>query len=382
MGGGSKTAMLMAGMLAATMAWGKGMDDLPAWNAKSSEATYAWFLENEYGVRPAAAEKPSVTFAPAEPDKVMMGGAARRKRVRVTYTGPYGTGSFVFTAFIPTAARKPASAFILICNRSPEKNIDPERNVTCDFWPAEEIVRRGYAAIAFWNGDLAPDEKAARNTKGVFAIYEPQGVTRAVNAWGTLSAWAWGASRVMDWVETEPTLDARHVGVVGHSRGGKAALLAGITDRRFAMACSNDSGCGGAKLNRMDLPKSEHYRQILKAFPHWFCANLKKSIDRDAEVECDQHQWVALMAPRLLCVASASRDAWAGPQGEFETCRRASGAWEAQGCKGFVAQGFPKPDDAYQEGSVSYHLRAGGHDLTAFDWNRYMDFADRHGWRR
>ena len=358
---------------------------VPAWNAANRAETLAWFLENEYGARPAAAERPDVTFAPACADRTMMEGRAVRKRIRATVRGPYGDLSFMITAFIPSAAQTPAPAFVLICNRD-ATNIDPERQEKSPFWPAEEIVARGYAAIAFCNAEVAPDFNFA-NTRGVFACYEryddvkPKRCHRPHNAWGTLSAWAWGASRVMDWIETEPRIDAKHVAVVGHSRGGKTALLAGVTDARFAMACVNDSGCSGAKLNRMDLPHSETIAIITRSFPYWFCNNYRMWCNRDAEMPFDQHQFLALMAPRLVAVASASEDAWAGPQGEFESCRLASGAWEACGAKGLVADAFPPPDTPLQDGSISYHVRTGKHNLTPYDWTVYMDFADRHGWR-
>ena len=358
----------------------KLLSDVPDWNAKSAEETRQWFLDQEYGVRPKGADKPAhLKFATACPDRVMMDGTAVRKRICIEYGGKYGTNAFAVTAFIPNR-KGPHPAFVLICNRDPAENIDPERVKKIDFWPAEEIVARGYAAIAFYNGDVAPDYNCG-NTEGVFASFERKRPYRLRNGWGTLSAWAWGASRVMDWIATEPTLDARHVAVVGHSRGGKTALLAGVTDRRFAMACVNDSGCSGAKLNRLDQPKSEHLADICSVFPYWFAPNYIRWVNRDAEMPFDQHQFLALMAPRLVAVASASEDAWAGPRGEYESCLCASGAWEAQGLKGFVTDGFPPPDTAQQEGSVSYHLRAGKHNLTLFDWNRYMDFADRHGWR-
>ena len=334
---------------------------VPDWNAASREETMKWFLENEYGVRPPAAENPDVSFSAIEPDAVMMDGAAVRKRVRITYRGPYGTNSFDVTAFVPKNAKTPSPAFLLICNRKPDENIDPTRRVKCDFWPAEEIVRRGYAAIAFYNGDIAPDWDTG-NTQGVFACYEKPGPYRRRNLWGTLSAWAWGASRVMDWIETEPTLDAAHVAVVGHSRGGKTALLAGVTDPRFAMACSNDSGCSGAKLNRMDLPESEHLVNICPTFPYWFCKDYIKWVNRETEMPFDQHQWMALMAPRLVAVGSAEGDPWAGPAGEEASCELARPAWADPTC-------------------VDYHIRPGKHNLTLVDWTAYMDFADRKGWR-
>lgn len=337
------------------------------------------FCKWEYGRRPV--ERPAeLSFEAAEPDAVMMDGKAIRKRVRISYGGKYGNGSFVATAFIPRQD-KPAPAFLLICNRNPKENIDPTRKVKSGFWPAEEIVARGYAAIAFWNGDIAPDTKKAKNRKGVFACFDDPKKPRAGDAWAALSAWAWGASRVMDWIETEPLLDAKRVAVIGHSRGGKTALLAGVTDKRFTMTCSNNSGCGGAKLNHIDLPKSEHIDFMIKHLHYWFCDNYRKFRGKEMEMPFDQHQLLALIAPRLLCVGSASKDHWAGPLGEWWSAKLASQAWELYGKKGLVADAFPKPDTSQQEGCVSYHIRTGKHNLTPYDWNRYMDFADRHGWR-
>lgn len=337
-----------------------------------------WFLDNVYGRRPAAAEKPDVAFAPLGEDVVMMDGAALRKRVQVTVKGPCGTLSFPVTAFIPTAAKGPVPAFVLVCNRRPERNIDAERASKSPFWPAEEIVARGFAAVAFYNGDVAPDFNTG-NTQGVFAIYEKPG-DRPLNAWGTISAWAWGASRVMDWIATEPKIDARRVAVVGHSRGGKTALLAGVTDPRFALACANDSGCSGAKLNALNLPDSEQISYITSRFPYWFCANYACYANKDRQMPHDQDEFLALMAPRLLAVASATEDDWAGQKGEFEAARRAGMTWRAQGLAGLVGDAFPAAETPLQEGSVSYHLRTGRHDLTPYDWKCYMDFAEKKGW--
>ena len=326
-------------------------------------------------------ERPdTLTFETAEPDRLMMDGKAIRKRVRVSWKGPLAAQSFVFTAFIPvTAKERPAPGFILICNRPAAANIDPERVQKSEFWPAEEIVARGYAALAFWNGDVALDNAKSNCTQGVHACWAKE---RTSNSWGALSAWAWGASRVLDWVETEPLLDAKHFGVVGHSRGGKTALLAGATDVRFAMACVNDSGCSGAKLNHIDLPKSESIARIAKVFPHWFCLNYRQFSGKEFEMDFDQHMLVALVAPRAVAIASASDDHWAGQRGEYASAVLASPAWELYGKKGLVSDGFPNPNEARQDGTVSYHLREGKHNLTLHDWNRYMDFADRLGWHR
>ena len=358
---------------------GDKVTDVATWEKVRRPELLDVFLENEYGRRPV--ERPdTLAFETAEPDKPMMDGKAIRKRVRASWKGPYGSQSFVFTAFIPVSAKeRPAPGFILICNRPAAANIDPERVKRSEFWPAEEIVARGYAALAFWNGDVALDNAKSNCTQGVHACWAKE---RTANSWGALSAWAWGASRVLDWVETEPLLDAKHFGVVGHSRGGKTALLAGVTDTRFAMACVNDSGCSGAKLNHIELPKSESIARISKVFPHWFCLNYRKFAGKEFEMDFDQHMMVALMAPRAVAIASASKDHWAGQRGEYASALLASPAWELYGKRGLVSDGFPNPNEARQEGTVSYHLREGVHNLTLHDWNRYMDLADRLGWRR
>lgn len=346
------------------------VDDLP----HLEDARVETFLSEVYGKRPV--ERPSSMvfedlYPPETFERNPVKGTKRpidaRRRIMVCrYKGPYGEGEFRFTAFLPKDAEKPVPAFVLICNRNPGENIDPWRMSRTEFWPAEAIVDRGYAAIAFWNDEVAVDCYSAEYAfrSGVFRCFEDPTRTRKEDAWGSLSAWAWGASRIMDWIESEPTLDSKHVAVVGHSRGGKAALVAGITDSRFAMAVSNGSGCGGAKLNHADLPKSEHIRQILNVVPYWFCRNFAKYVDKDHEMPFDQHQWLSLMAPRLLYVASGSQDDWAGPEGERLAVDLARPAWGSRG-----------------SADVGYHVHQGKHDLTLFDWQKFLDFADAHGWR-
>ena len=366
---------------------GTRVSSVAQWEGKRRAEIMEFFTREVYGRRPV--ERPDgLSFERTEPDKVMMDGRALRKRIRASWTGPRGNWSFDFTAFIPRKAAeegRKSPAFVLICNRPPEENIDPTRARKSYFWPAEEIVDRGYATLAFYHEDIAQDDRRPVLTNGVCLIYGDH----EKDSWGALSMWAWGASRVMDWIETEPSLDAAHVGVVGHSRGGKAALVAGVTDRRFAMACANDSGCGGAKLNHIELPKSEHVVVSAKrTYRSWYSHAYEKWADRDFEMPYDQHEWIALMAPRLVAVASATEDSWAGPLGEFHAARLASPAWELYGLKGLVAPENPplvgdRPADGlcYQEGSVSYHIRPGNHTLSAYDWHRYMDFADKNGWR-
>lgn len=348
--------------------------------------------ENIYGVRPV--DRPSdLKFEQICPDRRFPESGMVRKLVRASFSGPRGKWSFDITSFLPdkASAASPVPVFLLICNRPMSENVDLERRKKTGFFPAEAIVTRGYAAVVFKNTDLALDAyhpSFAKDgtaviqdppfTNGLYACWEP---ARTEHSWGAISAWAWGASRVMDWIETEPSMDAGHVAVVGHSRGGKTSLWTAASDTRFAMACVNDSGCCGAKLNHVAVPCSETIQQDNNNNPHWFCRAYRRFNGLDAHLPFDQHWIAALVAPRLLYISSASRDYPAGPWGEFLTARHASPVWDLYGMKGLVENHPYRIGDPFHEGNIAYHLRKGGHNLTLEDWNNFMDFADRHGWR-
>ena len=327
--------------------------------------TLAWFLKNEYGVRPAAAEKPDVSFAPTEADRVMLDGKAVRKMIRCTYRGPCGTNHFDIVAFVPLGRGK-APSVVLVDIWKDHERTDPDRVRRHESWPVEELVDRGYAAISFYYGQLAPETYVPEKTlrAGVFAAYERY-EDRTPTSWGALSAWAWGASRVMDWIEREGALDAARVMLVGHSRGGKTALVAGVTDSRFAAVVSNDSGTGGARLNGMNLPFSEPWQAFdYWGVSYWFCGNYRETFVpyNGMRVEHDQDEWLSLIAPRILVVGSGADDKWAGPEGERAAAERAAETWKRAGVPG----------------NIDYWVRPGGHGLTGADWRHYLDFADRH----
>lgn len=357
------------------MSDGSPVTSVAAWENKRRPEVLELLKIHVYGRNPV--ERPeNLRFESLGADKEMMDGKAIRKRVAVCYKGPGGEGRIEVTAFIPKSD-KPVPAFVLICNRPPDKNLDPERVEKSPFWPAENLIARGYATVTFYYGDVDPD-KHDGFTNGVHGVFQPDPKVRTPDSWGSLAAWAWGASRVMDWIEQEGKINSKHVAVIGHSRGGKTALWCGAADQRFALTISNDSGCGGAKINRMDLPKSESIARITKSFPHWFCTNFTKYGEDLSALPVDQHMLIALMAPRLAYVASASEDVWAGQPGEFQSCILASPVWKLYGKEGLVGTTFPAVDTPLQAGNIGYHLRIGKHDLAVYDWERYMDFADRH----
>lgn len=189
--------------------------------------------------------------------------------------------------------------------------------------------------------------------------------------------WAWAAQRVLDWAESQPSLDMERSAVCGHSRLGKTALFAAATDERFKMAYSNDSGCSGAAITRDK--QGERIDVIVGAFPYWFCENYSKYAGHEDKMPFDQHYLAALIAPRYLYIASAAEDIWADPVSEMLTCVAVSEVYEKMGKKGFVCcDRLPKSGDVYHEGAVGYHLRDGLHYFSREDWQKAMAFMKKH----
>ena len=237
----------------------------------------------------------------------------------------------------------------------------PARGAQASRWPVEDILGRGFALVTFHTSDVDPDFDDGFGNGATPLIYKEGQDYPEPDQWGTLSAWAWGMSRVLDYLEIDPGVDASRVAAIGHSRLGKTALLAAARDERFAMAISNESGCGGAALSRRRY--GETIRFITGNFPHWFCGNFFKYADNEEALPFDQHEFLALIAPRPLYVASAEDDSWSDPIGERLAFQGAQAVYDFLGL---------------DRGLTGYHIREGQHELTREDWLHYLDFAEKH----
>jgi len=253
---------------------------------------------------------------------------------------------------------------------------EASRGTSSNRWPLEMILKSGYALATCYYGDIEPDH-ADGWKDGLRAAVSPQGrdTVWKDGQWGAIGAWAWGLSRIADYLETDPQIDAKHLAVIGHSRLGKTSLWAGMQDQRFGIIISNNSGEGGAALMRRDY--GETTAIITKAFPHWFTPTYTKYAGNAAACPIDKHMLIALAAPRPVYIASAAEDHWADPKGEFLSGLHASPVYTLFGKQGIVATEHPAIDTPVGD-HIGYHVRTGEHAVTDYDWTQYLKFAKRH----
>ncbi|MEM1294511.1 MAG: acetylxylan esterase [Verrucomicrobiota bacterium] len=241
-------------------------------------------------------------------------------------------------------------------------------------WPFELAIERGYAIATLYHGDIDPD--FADFSNGIHPHFFLKGIDEPLAGdWGAIGAWAWSLRIAASVLIADPAIDGDRVCVMGHSRNGKTALWAGAQDERFALVVSNQSGCGGAALSRPR--RGEKLVNINTNFPHWFNQRFKDFNDREDHLPIDQHQLLALAAPRPVLVCSATGDQWADPEGEFGSCVAAAPAYQLYGFNDFKAASLP-PENQLIDSRIGYHIRPGKHGIGAPDWTVFFDFADKH----
>jgi len=378
---------------------GSAVTSSEQWTRKRRAEVLELYRDYELGHTPVIDDTPKFEVLSSKTDA--LGGIATRTLVRITLPKYPQWPGIDMMLYLPNQ-KKPAPVFVGLSfggnhavsqeadvplstrwmRESKDKAIvnhratEASRGTESSRWPLEMILKSGYALATAYYGDIEPDHPEGWK-EGLRAAVSKDGANTSwkANDWGAIGAWAWGVSRILDYCKTDSAIDARHAAVIGHSRLGKTSLWAGAQDERFGIVISNNSGEGGAAITRRNF--GETCKRITTSFPHWFCPTYGTYAERVNELPIDQHMLIALAAPRAIYIASAEDDKWADPHGEFLSGKHAGEVYALFGKKGVGVDAWPAVNQPVGD-SIAYHIRTGKHDVTDYDWEQYLKFADRH----
>ena len=371
---------------------GSKVTDRKQWEKKRRPELLRMLGAEEYGFFPAG--RYTVTCRMLKEDAQAFGGLATCQQIMFTFSGNGQSRRALLLAYVPNKRKGKVPVIIgynFMGNQSttpdtsliyspamdlmvPAGSPDRERGVQKRRWPYEKILSRGYAVCTMYYCDIYPDE-ARYAPQSILPLLLPSSQLSTPHSPGAIGAWAWGSSRIADWVVRQPWADKKALILMGHSRQGKAALWAGANDKRFRIVISNESGCCGAALGRRQY--GETVELILRRYAYWFCPALARYSRNEAQMPFDQHELIALMAPRPVYVASAEDDRWSDPKGEFLATSYAGAVYHLYGLKGLETDAMPSNFRPIQT-TLGYHVRAGKHDVTDYDWEQYLNFCDKN----
>lgn len=375
---------------ALAMRGGEPVRDSKSWNSGRRPEILAMYETEVFGKSPAKPAK--LTYEVKALEKGALGGKADRKLVTVYFGGTRGGPKMDLLMYLPAGAKKAVPVFLglsfagihTVANDAGVplgqrwvrgvKEAAPEssRGSSARQWQVEKILAAGYGLATVDYNEIEPDFVGGMEHGIRPLFWKPGQIEPAADEWGAIAAWGWAASRAMDYLEKDKEVDGKRVALFGHSRLGKAAVWAGAQDTRFSIVIANESGEGGAAISRRTY--GERTKDLNTRFPHWFDGNFKKYSAREDEMPFDSHLLLSLIAPRGLYVASAEEDRWSDPRGEFLGAANASPVWELWSKKGIGTMEMPGLHQPVGD-HVRYHIRAGKHDVTAYDWEQYLKFA-------
>ena len=362
-------------------------DPLMLLNGQSVTNSDAWFklrrpeliklYETEiYGRVPDRA--PKLKFELVGTDLTALSNSAIRKELTGHIGNPTNGPKVKLVVYLPANATQPVPVLLHLLFGNPPADTPGYTNSTRpgEIGPIADILARGYGYDSFRYTQIEGDSRT-NSLSIVRKLALPNGqIGPGWDEWGTITAWAWAASKVLDYFETDLTVDARRVALIGHSRLGKTALWAGARDPRFALIFSSCSGELGASLARRDY--GETVDDVIANFPWWFAANFKKYSTRWNELPVDSHLLIALNAPHPVFITGGTQDQWADPNGMFLAEVAAGPVYRLLGKKDLGTTELPPLDTPLIDGDLGFLYHTGPHSITPNDWKTFLDFSDRH----
>jgi hypothetical protein len=380
------------------MASGERVSGADQWFKARRPEILKLYQEQIYGRVPAGT--PKVTWEVAETDAAARGGAAVMRRVSGRMGHKPDGPRMNLTVYLPAKASGPVPVLLSLTfsfgpdargraagKTAPRPAAAPGKAGSTNpaatkgrgpggFDSVGEVLGRGWGYASLGHTDIQPD-RADRWTEGVIGLTLKEGQSRpAPDEWGTISAWSWGISRAIDYLETDPSVDAKRIAITGVSRLGKTVLWAAAQDERVAAVFSVVSGEMGAALIRRDW--GETLDDMAQNFPWQFAGNLQKWAGRWDELPVDQHMLIALCAPRPVYVNGGLTDQWSDPKGEFLALVAAGPVYLLLGGKGLGVTELPPLDAPVTGGDLAFHYHSGGHMAVPADWKAFLEFAERH----
>ncbi|HEV2969666.1 MAG TPA: acetylxylan esterase [Pirellulales bacterium] len=366
------------------------------WNERRKPELKALFQHYMYGEMPPA---PQITSGVWRTDRDCLGGKATMKQVKIAF-GPPDCPTIDLVLFVPNhRERNRAPPVVLGLNFAGNHTVlddqrialpqgwlpngpgvennratDAGRGKGATSWEVEHLIDRGFALATFYYGDVAPDHSGFAD--GVFPFFRKPGQTEhGPTDWGAIAAWAWGLERAVDYLVTDHDVDRKRIVIFGHSRNGKAAILAGAFDERIAVVIPHQAGCGGSGPSRSKNPKAESVTRINQSFPHWFDAPFKEFGGQEEKLPFDQNCLVALCAPRPVLFTCGEQDQWANPSGQLEVLKAADPVYRLFGVEGIPADAAA--EDGKRIGNrLGYYIRDAKHMTDRAYWDVFLDFAD------
>ena len=365
---------------------GKPVRDAKTWNQKRRPELIRLYEENQFGRAPA---KPAaLTFDVFERGTPTFDGRAVRRQVTIRFGAQSTSPKADVLLYLPAKASKPVPVLLHVSFSPNASTVDDPEVRLGEIWnrdhkrvPATRTggigrlnplpwLERGIAVATIYYGDIDPDF-AGGLPNGVRSLYPEPGP----GEWGTIAAWGWGISRVVDYFETDRDIDSKRIAIMGVSRLGKTVLWAGARDTRIALVIASCSGEGGAALSRRNY--GETIKHMAARFGYQFAANYAKYGDRVDEFPVDSHFLISLIAPRPLLLQTGDSDKWSDPKGEYLGAMAAAPVYRLLGAKVTLPPVMPEPGQPFY-GSLGYYMHAGGHGTLPPDWDVFLKFVETH----